>query len=74
MNQSVKRTVTLLGATGSIGRSTVDLLLAAPDRFEVEAVASGNDAKALADVAKDLKAKIAIVSNPNSSNDLQEYL
>ncbi len=74
MNQSVKRTVTLLGATGSIGRSTVDLLLAAPGRFEVEAVASGNDAKALADVAKALKAKIAIVSNPNSYNDLQEYL
>jgi len=68
------RTVTLLGATGSIGRSTVDLLLAEPGRYTVEAVASGNDAKALADVAKGLKARIAVVSNPKSYRDLQEAL
>jgi 1-deoxy-D-xylulose-5-phosphate reductoisomerase len=69
------RSVTLLGATGSIGRSTIDLLLAAPEgRYQVEAVASGTDAKALAEVAKALKAKIAVISNPNSYNELKEFL
>lgn len=74
MNNSRPRTVTLLGATGSIGRSTIDLLLQAPDRYRVEAVASGNDAGALADVARTLGAKIAIVANPKSYKDLQEAL
>src|ERR1700754_2346222 len=68
------RSVTLLGATGSIGRSTVDLLLAEPGRYQVEAVASGNDAASLADVAKSLKAKMAVVSNPGSYKDLQQAL
>ncbi len=74
MNNSGPRTVTLLGATGSIGRSTIDLLLQQPDRYRVEAVASGNDAGALADVARTLGAKIAIVANPKSYKDLQEAL
>ena len=74
MNNSGPRTVTLLGATGSIGRSTIDLLLQQPDRYQVEAVASGNDAGALADVARTLGAKIAIVANPKSYKDLQEAL
>lgn len=74
IDKSSPRSVTLLGATGSIGRSTVDLLQADPDRYEVEAVASGNDAKSLAEVAKALKAKIAVVSNTNSYNELKEFL
>jgi len=32
------RRVTILGSTGSIGQSTVDLLLRNPDGFEVEAL------------------------------------
>jgi len=68
------RSVTLLGATGSIGRSTVDLLLANPDAYDVEVVASGNDAASLAETAKALKAKIAIVSNPKSYEDLKAAL
>ncbi|MEA2946964.1 MAG: 1-deoxy-D-xylulose 5-phosphate reductoisomerase, partial [Alphaproteobacteria bacterium] len=31
-----ERTVTLLGATGSIGTSTIDLLKREPDRYRVE--------------------------------------
>lgn len=74
LDKSGPRSVTLLGATGSIGRSTIDLLMAAPARYEVEAVASGTDAKALAEVAMALKAKIAVVSNPKSYNELKEFL
>jgi 1-deoxy-D-xylulose-5-phosphate reductoisomerase len=73
-DKSAPRSVTLLGATGSIGRSTIDLLQADPGRYTVEAVASGNDAKSLAEVARTLKAKIAVVSNPNSYNELKEFL
>jgi 1-deoxy-D-xylulose 5-phosphate reductoisomerase len=31
------RTITILGATGSVGRSTMEVVLAARERFEVAA-------------------------------------
>ena len=48
---AVTQTVTILGATGSIGRSTTDLLAQHPERFRVGAVVGGRDAAALAQVA-----------------------
>ena len=42
----------LLGATGSIGRSTVDLLERDPEGLRVAAVAGGRDHEALARVAR----------------------
>ncbi|MGQ4273019.1 1-deoxy-D-xylulose-5-phosphate reductoisomerase [Terrihabitans sp. B22-R8] len=71
---SAPRTITLLGATGSIGRSTVDLLMADPEAYEVEAVVAGSGALALADVARAVKAKIAVVADGNSYRDLQDAL
>jgi 1-deoxy-D-xylulose-5-phosphate reductoisomerase len=68
------RSVTLLGATGSIGRSTVDLLLAEPERYQVEAVVSGRDAVALAEVARALNAKTAVIADPASYAALREAL
>ncbi len=38
-----RQRVALLGSTGSIGRQTLDVLAAAPDRFEVIALAAGTD-------------------------------
>ena len=43
--------LTILGATGSIGRSTEAVILGAPGPFETVAVAGGRDAKNLARVA-----------------------
>ena len=50
------RSLTILGATGSIGRSTAEVVLAHRDAFRVEAVVGGRDAQALADVARRLGA------------------
>jgi 1-deoxy-D-xylulose-5-phosphate reductoisomerase len=68
------RKVTLLGATGSIGRSTVDLLLADPDRYSVEAVVSGRDVGALANTARALRARIAVVADPACYGALRDAL
>ena len=46
------KTVTVLGSTGSIGRSTIDLLLAAPDRFRVLALVGNRNAALLAEQAR----------------------
>jgi 1-deoxy-D-xylulose-5-phosphate reductoisomerase len=57
------QTLTILGATGSIGRSTADVVLAHRNAIRVEAVVGGRDAKALAAVARRLGARFAALSN-----------
>ncbi len=42
-----RQRVALLGSTGSIGRQTLDVLGAAPERFRVVALAAGSDHRAL---------------------------
>ncbi len=64
----------ILGATGSIGRSTEEVILGAPGRFEVGAVAGGRDAKNLARVAKSLKARFAAIADPSAYAELKAEL
>jgi 1-deoxy-D-xylulose-5-phosphate reductoisomerase len=52
-------TISILGATGSIGRSTRAVIEANPGKFRVEAVVGGHHAAALAAVARQLGAKHA---------------
>ena len=68
------RVVTVLGATGSIGRSTADLLEAAPDDFSVAAVAGGRDPKTLAAMAIRLKASFAALADPAGYAELKAAL
>jgi 1-deoxy-D-xylulose-5-phosphate reductoisomerase len=64
----------LLGATGSIGASTIDLLCAQRDRFRVEAVTAKRNAEALAKVARSLNAKFAVVADPDRYRELDDAL
>ncbi|MDP4024122.1 1-deoxy-D-xylulose-5-phosphate reductoisomerase [Methylobacterium sp. NEAU 140] len=68
------QTVTVLGATGSIGRSTADLLTQHADRFRVGALVGGRDAAALAEVARALKAEFAALADPAGGPALAEAL
>ena len=68
------RTVTLLGATGSIGSSTADLLRRDPDRYAVEAVTAHRDASALSRLARELNARFAAVADPAAYSDLKSEL
>ncbi|MGO4705184.1 1-deoxy-D-xylulose-5-phosphate reductoisomerase [Microvirga sp. 2MCAF38] len=68
------RSLTILGATGSIGRSTADVVLAQPDQFRVEAVVGGKDAKALAAMAKRLGARFAALADEAGHHDLRSEL
>jgi 1-deoxy-D-xylulose-5-phosphate reductoisomerase len=55
--------VALLGSTGSIGRQSVDVLIAASDRFEVVALAAGRDAATLAEQAERMRPRaVALVA------------
>lgn len=68
------RSVTILGSTGSIGQSTIDLILQKPNEFSVEALVAHKDVETLARQAKQLKAKFAVVGDPTYYDDLKEAL
>src|SRR6266849_5387776 len=68
------RTVTLLGATGSIGASTIDLLKREPQRYHVEAVTANKNAAALAALARELGARFAAVGDPAAYAELKGAL
>ncbi|WP_375409240.1 1-deoxy-D-xylulose-5-phosphate reductoisomerase [uncultured Methylobacterium sp.] len=67
-------TVTVLGATGSIGRSTVDLLQQHPGRFRVGALVGGRDAAALAALAGDLRPDFVALADESAGPALREAL
>jgi 1-deoxy-D-xylulose-5-phosphate reductoisomerase len=68
------RRVTILGSTGSVGHSTVDLLLRNPDAFVVEAVTANRNATLLAEQARRLGARFAAVADPAEYGALKEAL
>ncbi|MCU0987749.1 MAG: 1-deoxy-D-xylulose-5-phosphate reductoisomerase [Acetobacteraceae bacterium] len=72
---SATRRVTVLGATGSIGRATLDLIAAAPDgSFSVEAVVANGNAVALAEAARRVRARRAVVADEAALPVLREAL
>jgi 1-deoxy-D-xylulose-5-phosphate reductoisomerase len=68
------RSVTILGATGSIGASTTDLIRRNRGRFRVEAVTAARNAAALAQLARDLNASFAAVADPACYEELKSAL
>ena len=68
------RRVTVLGSTGSIGQSTVDLLLRNRKAFTVEALTANRNAALLAEQAKMLGARFAAVADPADYPALKEAL
>ena len=68
------RSLTILGATGSIGRSTADVVLAHTEELRVEAVVGGRDAAALADMAKRLGARFAALADERGGAALRSAL
>jgi 1-deoxy-D-xylulose-5-phosphate reductoisomerase len=66
--------VTILGATGSIGRSTLDVISENPDLFTVEAVVAGKDAAGLASIARKFGAKFAAIMDKGRGDALADAL
>ena len=68
------RRVTVLGATGSVGCNTVDLIERRPDAFRVEALTANRNASLLAEQAHRLKPRMAAVADADSYKELRERL
>ena len=68
------RKLAILGATGSVGKSTLDLVERNPERFEVVAVTAATNATALAEIARRTRAKLAVVADETRLPELQAGL
>ena len=69
------RRITVLGSTGSVGKSTVSLLEAAPEgQFDIVALVAGRDWQGLAAQARRLKARHAVLADSAQYVALKEAL
>lgn len=66
--------LTVLGATGSIGKSTLDLVGRNPDLFDVVAVTAQTNARELAALAKLHRARFAVIGDDTLLADLKDAL
>ncbi|HEU4809370.1 MAG TPA: 1-deoxy-D-xylulose-5-phosphate reductoisomerase [Sphingomicrobium sp.] len=70
----MKRRISILGATGSIGKSTLDLIERSADRFEVAALTAATNVDALADAARRTGAKLAVIADEVRLEELRRKL
>ncbi|WP_299875965.1 1-deoxy-D-xylulose-5-phosphate reductoisomerase [uncultured Sulfitobacter sp.] len=68
------RRVSVLGATGSIGQNTLDLIARAPDDYDVVALTGASNIAQLATDAVALKAEVAVTAREDLLDDLRDAL
>jgi 1-deoxy-D-xylulose-5-phosphate reductoisomerase len=69
------RSLSIFGATGSVGEQTVDLIQRAPPgAYRVVALTGGRNLARLAEMARDLRAEVAVCADPSDLPELRERL
>ncbi|HEY0165020.1 MAG TPA: 1-deoxy-D-xylulose-5-phosphate reductoisomerase, partial [Sphingomicrobium sp.] len=70
----MRKKIAILGATGSVGASTLDLVERARERFEVVALTAGSDVAGLADAARRTRAGLAVIADEARLDELESRL
>jgi 1-deoxy-D-xylulose-5-phosphate reductoisomerase len=65
------RRITILGSTGSVGCSTIDLVERQPGAFEIEALTAHSNVKKLVEQALKLRPQLAVVADPGKYEELK---
>ncbi|GAB5469001.1 MAG: 1-deoxy-D-xylulose-5-phosphate reductoisomerase [Rhodospirillales bacterium] len=68
------RRVTVLGSTGSVGESTLDLVRRDLDAYDLVALTAGTRVAALAEQARELRPDVAVIADESRYGDLKEAL
>ncbi len=70
------KSISVLGATGSIGESTFDLLMrqGGAERYRTVALTGGRNVRRLAEMARALRAEVAVVADETCLSDLRAAL
>jgi 1-deoxy-D-xylulose-5-phosphate reductoisomerase len=66
--------VSVLGATGSVGKNTLDLVGRNPNQFQVVALTANRNAQALADLAIRHRAELAVLADESCYAELKDRL
>lgn len=74
LSSEPQRSVTILGATGSIGQSTLDLVSSTPERYRVEALTAHQNVEGLAQAAVRHRARLAVIGDPSGYRRLKSAL
>jgi len=69
--KDVPRRITILGSTGSIGCSTIDLIKRDPEAYKVEALTANRNVDVLAEQARLLDAQFVAIGDPDRYEDLK---
>ena len=72
--QTRPRRISILGSTGSVGCSTVDLIERQREAFAVEALTANTNVELLADQARRLRPRLAVVADASRYKALKEAL
>jgi len=70
----VRKLVSVLGATGSVGLNTLDLISRTPEAFEVIALTANRNVDTLAELALRHRAKLAVIAEEGAFASLKERL
>jgi 1-deoxy-D-xylulose-5-phosphate reductoisomerase len=68
------RSITVLGATGSIGLSTLDVIRRHPERFSVHALTAGTRAPELAVLCREFRPRVAVMADARAAEELAGLL
>jgi 1-deoxy-D-xylulose-5-phosphate reductoisomerase len=68
------RRVSIFGATGSVGKNTVDLIDRSTDQIKITAITGGENISLLASQARQLRPDVTVTANPKRLNDLRDAL
>lgn len=73
-NIAAPKRVSVMGATGSVGLSTADLLRRNRDGFEVVALTAGRNVGKLAELAREFRPEVAVIADESLYGELAEAL
>ena len=68
------KTVSIFGATGSVGQSTLDLIRQHPGQYEIIALTANGNAAELAALAREFSAQVAVVAEDSAYAELKQLL
>ncbi len=68
------KSLVILGATGSIGRSTLQVVRESPEQFKINGLAAGGNAADLAEAAREFKPAHVAIADPGKGPELRERL
>ncbi len=74
MASIAKKKIAILGSTGSIGTSTLELIARFPDRFEIVALAAGRRVASLLEQVRRFRPRLVSVADPADARDLADAL